>query len=123
MIILKDIFVIFVAVEALLIMLLEMLGTQTKIARNAFDLSKKYLAIKEARMSMANQGLYNGFVGVGIVYARYGLTGMASLHVQVLFIGFVVIAALFGSVTANKKIIFTQGGPALFALGFLLFVN
>ena len=43
MIILKDIFVIFVAVEALLIMLLEMFGTQTKIARNAFDLPKKYL--------------------------------------------------------------------------------
>jgi putative membrane protein len=30
MIILKDVFVIFVAVEALLIMLLEMFGTQTK---------------------------------------------------------------------------------------------
>ncbi|WP_173578944.1 DUF1304 domain-containing protein [Lacticaseibacillus saniviri] len=99
-------------------MLLEMFGTQTKIARNAFDLSKKYLAIKEARMSMANQGLYNGFVGVGIVYARYGLTGMASLHVQVLFIGFVVIAALFGSVTANKRLFSRKEGPHFLRLAF-----
>ena len=123
MLFVKDMFVLLVAVEALLIMLLEMFGTQTKMARKAFDLSKGYLATKEAKSSMANQGLYNGFIGVGLLYARYGLSGGASYHVQILFVGFVVLAAVFGSLTANKKIIFTQGSPAIVALFMLIFVH
>ena len=40
-----------------------------------------------------------------------------------LFIGFVIIAALYGAVTANKKIILSQGLPAIIALIALLVVN
>ncbi|WP_203662437.1 DUF1304 domain-containing protein [Lacticaseibacillus sp. 53-4] len=123
MLIVKDLFVLLVAIEALFIMFLEMFGTQTEIARKAFDLSREYLTTKEAKSSMANQGLYNGFIGVGLLYARYGLNGGASYHVQILFVGFVVLAAIFGSLTANKKIILTQGSPAILALLLLLFVH
>jgi putative membrane protein len=116
----RDAFVLIVALEAFFIMVLEMIGTQTRVARKAFDLSKEYLSTKEARSSMANQGLYNGFIGVGLLYARYGLVGSASYSTQLLFVGFVVIAAIFGALTANKKIIVTQGAPAILALLFLL---
>ncbi|MEE6714286.1 DUF1304 domain-containing protein [Schleiferilactobacillus harbinensis] len=116
----RDAFVLIVALEAFFIMVLEMIGTQTRVARKAFDLSKEYLSTKEARSSMANQGLYNGFIGAGLLYARYGLVGSASYSTQLLFVGFVVIAAIFGALTANKKIIVTQGAPAILALLFLL---
>lgn len=105
-----------VAAEALFIMVLEMFLTQTKLARDAFDLSAEYLAQKETKVSMANQGLYNGFLAVGILVAELLLTGDAQVIVLYLFIGFILVAAIFGALTANKKILLTQGLPALLAL-------
>lgn len=112
-----------VALEAFFIMILEMFLTQTKLAQRAFDLSAEYLAQKEARVSMANQGLYNGFLGVGIIGAQLLLTGSAQLVVLLFFTGFVVVAAVFGALTANKKIIISQGLPAILAVVALLMAN
>ena len=109
----SDLLILIVAFEALFIMVLEMFFTQTKLARNAFDLSKEYLQQKEAKVSMANQGLYNGFIGIGIIISRFILPFDARNMALYLFIGFVIIAALYGAVTANKKIILSQGLPAI----------
>ncbi|AMS08617.1 DUF1304 domain-containing protein [Limosilactobacillus fermentum] len=119
----SDLLILIVAFEALFIMVLEMFFTQTKLARNAFDLSKEYLQQKEAKVSMANQGLYNGFIGIGIIISRFILPFDARNMALYLFIGFVIIAALYGAVTANKKIILSQGLPAIIALIALLVVN
>lgn len=115
--------VLVVAVEALFIMVLELFLTQTKLARQAFALSKKYLVQKEAQVSMANQGLYNGFIGVGILMVQFVFPANARLMGLYLFIGFVVVAAIFGALTANKKIIVTQGLPAFLALVVLWLTN
>lgn len=115
--------VLVVAAEALFIMVLELFLTQTKLARQAFALSKKYLVQKEAQVSMANQGLYNGFIGVGILMVQFVFPANARLMGLYLFIGFVVVAAIFGALTANKKIIVTQGLPALLALVALWLTN
>ena len=119
----SDLLILIVAFEALFIMVLEMFFTQTKLARNAFDLSKEYLQQKEAKVSMANQGLYNGFIGIGIIISRFILPFDARNMALYLCIGFVIIAALYGAVTANKKIILSQGLPAIIALIALLVVN
>lgn len=119
----SDLLILIVAFETLFIMVLEMFFTQTKLARNAFDLSKEYLQKKEAKVSMANQGLYNGFIGIGIIISRFILPFDARNMALYLFIGFVIIAALYGAVTANKKIILSQGLPAIIALIALLVVN
>ena len=119
----SDLLILIVAFEALFIMVLEMFFTQTKLARNAFDLSKEYLQQKEAKVSMANQRLYNGFIGIGIIISRFILPFDARNMALYLFIGFVIIAALYGAVTANKKIILSQGLPAIIALIALLVVN
>ena len=50
-----------VALEALYIMQLEMFASKEKL-ENVFGLSKEYLSMEEARVSMKNQGLYNGFI-------------------------------------------------------------
>jgi putative membrane protein len=115
--------VLVVAAEALFIMVLELFLTQTKLARQAFALSKKYLVQKEAQVSMANQGLYNGFIGVGILMVQFVFPANARLMGLYLFIGFVVVAAIFGALTANKKIIVTQGLPAFLALVVLWLTN
>lgn len=120
---LSTILVSLVALEALFIMILEMFFTQTAMARQAFDLSAEYLAQKESRVSMANQGLYNGFIGVGIFCSLFLLNGVAQLTMLYLFVGFVVVAAVFGALTANKKILLTQGLPAILAMIALLIAH
>lgn len=120
---LSIILVSIVALEALFIMVLEMFLTQTPLARRAFDLSADYLAKKEARVSLANQGLYNGFIGVGIIFSLLVLSGEAQLQMLYFFDGFVIVAAIFGTLTANKKILITQGLPAMLAMIALIVTN
>lgn len=119
----SDVLVFAVALEALFIMVLEMFLTQTKIDRNAFDLPKEYLAQEKVQVSMANQGLYNGFIGVGILLSMLVFPNELRIWNLYLFVGFVVVAAIYGAFTANKKIIFSQGLPAILALVALILSN
>ena len=57
----------------------------------------------------ANQGLYNGFLAAGLVWAL--VTGRRDL--KIFFLGCVVVAGIFGGVTAKTSILFTQALPAL----------
>lgn len=104
-----------VAFEHLFIMILEMFFSTTSTAQNAFELKPEFLNQKEAKSLMANQGLYNGFIGVGLMVVLLILSGAALKSMLLLFTGFVFIAAVFGSLTAAKKIILVQGLPALLA--------
>lgn len=116
MTILATVLIWIVALEAFFIMGLEMFGTQTALARQAFALDERYLKQKEAQVSMANQGLYNGFLGAGLLIGHYAFPVNAQFAATVLFLSFVVIAACYGALTANKKIIISQGLPAIAAL-------
>ncbi len=59
-----------------------------------------------------NQGLYNGFLAAGIVYAL--VTG--DLNVMILFLVFVVVAGIYGALTAAPNIFFIQALPAMIAI-------
>jgi putative membrane protein len=65
----------------------------------------------------ANQGLYNGFLAVGLVWGL--LLGDDGRGIKLFFLLCVLVAGLFGAYTANKKILYIQALPA--AVG-LLFV-
>jgi putative membrane protein len=60
----------------------------------------------------ANQGLYNGFLGAGLVWSL--ATGEFSL--KVFFLGCVVVAGIFGGFTAKRSILYIQALPAVLAL-------
>ena len=64
-----------------------------------------------------NQGLYNGFLSAGLIW---GLT-TGDTRIQIFFLLCVLIAGIYGAVTANKKILFIQALPAALALLFLIF--
>ena len=64
------------------------------------------------RVLAANQGLYNGFLAAGLVYAA--ITG--SREFAVFFLACVVVAGAYGGWTVNKRIFFVQAVPALIAL-------
>ena len=68
------------------------------------------------RVLAANQGLYNGFLAAGLLYAA--ITG--SREFALFFLACVVVAGLYGAYSVNKRIFVVQGVPALAALAAVL---
>lgn len=104
-----------VALEHMYILVLEMFLADTKRAANAFSIDLAFLKQKEAKIMMANQGLYNGFLAAGILFGLFIVPENARVMVTLFFLGCVIVAALYGAMTATKKILLMQGLPAIIA--------
>src|SRR3989442_13755542 len=64
---------------------------------------------KASKALAANQGLYNGFVAIGL---GWGLVlGEAGTSIKVFFLCCVVVAGVFGGFTATRKILWVQALP------------
>lgn len=68
----------------------------------------------------ANQGLYNAFLGAGSLWGVFHPNQTLGYQIQLFFTACVVVAAIFGAMTVSRKIIITQGAPAILALLSLL---
>jgi len=64
-----------------------------------------------------NQGLYNGFLAAGLIWSFF--SSEAGYSIKVFFLLCVLIAGIFGGLTASKKILLFQAFPAILALTFL----
>ena len=64
----------------------------------------------------ANQGLYNAFLVAGLLWALIAGDALWQLRLACFFLGCVVVAGAYGSMTVGRKIFFVQGLPALLAL-------
>jgi putative membrane protein len=64
------------------------------------------------RVLAANQGLYNGFLAAGLVYAI--VTDCREF--AVFFLICVAVAGAYGAYSVNKRIFFVQAVPAIAAL-------
>ena len=65
-----------------------------------------------------NQGLYNGFLAAGLIWGL--ILGAAGTNIIIFFLSCVILAGLFGAVTASRKILFIQAAPAMTALVLVL---
>lgn len=110
---------IVIALVALLhlgFLVLEMFLWTRPIGRRAFGLSADFAV--QSRTLAANQGLYNGFLAAGLIW---GLSlGSAGFGVKVFFLGCVLLAGLFGGLTASRKILWLQAMPAVIGLALVL---
>ena len=70
------------------------------------------------RVLAANQGLYNGFLAAGLVWGI--CLGAAGGQVKIFFLGCVIVAGVFGALTASRKILWVQALPGAVALGLVL---
>ena len=64
----------------------------------------------------ANQGLYNGFLAAGLVWALLIKNLAWQANVALFFLGCVVVAGVYGALSVSKKIFLVQGLPALIGL-------
>lgn len=102
----------FVAALHAYIAVLEMFLWNTPRGRRAFGLTPEFA--QASKVLAANQGLYNGFLCAGLVWGL--LLGAAGHPIKIFFLGCVVVAGVFGAVTANKRILFVQALPGGIAL-------
>jgi putative membrane protein len=112
---LADIAVAAVALLHVYFLVLEMFLWDKPFGLRTFGMTA---AKAEVTKSLAmNQGLYNGFLAAGLVW---GLAlGPAGLAIKGFFLACVIVAGIFGAVTASRKILWVQAAPAAVALGLL----
>lgn len=71
---------------------------------------------KPTKNMAANQGLYNGFLAVGLIWSLFIQNPLWSKNVAMYFLGCIALAGIYGALSADKKIFFIQGLPALVTL-------
>ena len=103
-----------VALQHVFFLTLEMFLWQKPLGRKIFRMSAEQAA--STAVLAANQGLYNGFLAAGLIWAILYPSDYFSRHLALFFLGCVLAAAAYGGSTVGKKILFIQGGPALVAL-------
>ena len=103
-----------VAIEHCYILWLEMFVWTTK-GPKVFKSFPKDL-FEPTKAMAANQGLYNGFLAAGLFWSLLIQDHSWSLYVAVFFLSCVIIAGIYGGITAGKRIFYVQAIPAILAL-------
>lgn len=110
MVLIANILTFMVATLHVGIMVLEMFFWNHPIGQKIFVMTPEVSASSEV-LAM-NQGLYNGFLAAGLFWALVS----KRTDIKVFFLACVMVAGVFGGITAKTSILFTQGLPALVAL-------
>jgi putative membrane protein len=103
--------VAFVALEHVYILILEMFLWTTPVGRRAFGTTEA--DAERTKVLAANQGLYNGFLAAGLIWS---FVAADPRPVRLFFLGCVLVAGIYGGLTAAKKILYIQAAPAALAL-------
>ncbi len=116
--IVAKIMIALVALEHLYILWIEMFAWET-VGKKTFRTLPEHL-FKPTRALAANQGLYNGFLAAGLVWSLLISDLEWQKNIAAFFLSCVLIAGIYGSLTASKGIFVRQGLPALIALALVL---
>ena len=117
----SEILIALVAILHLYILWLEMFAWTTH-GRKTFKSISPDLFEKTKALA-ANQGLYNGFLAAGLIWSLLISDVSWSMNVAAFFLSCVMIAGIYGAITAQKSILFVQTLPAALALTFTLLAN
>lgn len=102
------------------IMALEMFFWTSPAGLRAFALKPDFAA--KTKTMAANQGLYNGFLAVGLFWSLVHPNAEFASQIAKFFAGCVLVAGVYGGLTANTKIIFVQAVPATLCLAAIMLV-
>ena len=105
-----------VALIHLYIVYLEMVLWDQPQGRKAFGTTAEFATA--SKVLAANQGLYNGFLGVGLLIGLW--LGDVGRTLVLYLLACVIVAGLYGAATVGRKILFIQALPAALALAAML---
>ncbi len=106
--------VLLVALEHLYILVLEMFWWTKPRTLKVFGITEQFAHSSKALA--ANQGLYNGFLAAGLVWGLLHSNPEFGIQIQTFFLVCVIVASVYGSITAKRSILYVQGAPAIVAL-------
>lgn len=95
-------------------MYMEMFLWEKPRTLKAFGLSADFA--KQTRMMAFNQGLYNGFLALGVFWSLFVEDPLWANQIQVFFLSCIFLAGVVGAKTVSKKIFFVQSIPAMIPL-------
>jgi len=101
-----------------LFLVLEMFMWNTPFGRKTFGLKEDYA--RQSASLAANQGLYNGFLAAGLLWGMVSTGGYDAL---VFFLSCIIVAGIYGAITAKRSILFLQALPAAIAMALLILTN
>jgi putative membrane protein len=110
MIIAANLLMGFVAILHLGFLVLEMFLWNKPFGLKTFNMTKERADASAALA--ANQGLYNGFLAAGLIWGLWA----GQTQVKMFFLACVVIAGLYGGLTAKRSILYIQALPGLLGL-------
>jgi putative membrane protein len=105
------------ALEHVYFLYLEMFAWTSPRTRKAFGTTAEFA--EQSKTLAANQGLYNGFLAAGLVWAILAPPELQR-PVAVFFATCVLIAGVYGGVTVTRRILVIQALPAALCLIVLL---
>ena len=117
--IISTILTVLVAVLFFYIMYLETFATDSDSTSRVFNIDKEELKRPNLNTLFKNQGVYNGLIGVGLLYGTFFSKNPKEIVGMLLV--YIILVAIYGGLTSNKKIILKQGGLPILALITLLF--
>ena len=71
---------------------------------------------QSSKVLAQNQGLYNGFLAVGLMWGALSANPDLANPLRYYFLGCVVVAGVYGAITVGRKILYVQALPAVLAL-------
>jgi len=109
----SKILLLVLALEHFYFLYVEMFRWTTPKARKAFGTTEEFA--QASKVLAANQGLYNGFLAAGLIWATLAPLDMAK-PLAFFFAGCVLVAGLYGGATATRRIFVIQALPAAVTL-------
>lgn len=114
MAIIATVLIALIAVLHLYIMWFEMFAWETRGPKVFASLGADMFP--KTKAMAANQGLYNGFLGAGLIWSLIIGDPAWSQNVALFFLNCVFIAGIYGAMTVSKRIMFVQSIPAALAM-------
>lgn len=115
---LSTILVLLVIVEHFYFLVLEMFYWTKPLGLKTFGKTEE--EAESSKVLAMNMGLYNGFLAVGLLWGLLYPIEFVSVQIQLFFLVLIIIAGVFGGLTAKRSIIFIQALPAALAAIFVL---
>jgi len=78
---------------------------------------------QDSAVLAANQGLYNGFLAIGLLYGIFAGDAAVGFHFKVFFLLCVIAAGIYGGYSVSKRIVYVQALPAVIALILVVLAN
>ena len=118
MLLAAKIFIVLVIAIHLYILVLEMFLWTTRGPKVFKSFSRDLF--EPTKSMAANQGLYNGFLAAGLIWALMISDPDWQKNVALFFLGCVLVAGLYGAATVERRIFFVQSVPALLGIAAIL---